>query len=173
MQMKIVIAFCYLRNLRERNWFEGLPWSNIDDQVMVIFLIWLLSKHQQVSELCHLEFLPGHQYWLEICCRGQDFGLVISCGGNHSWLPICCRRNQTGLAFSSRGHEDGLENLLGAFSQRPGAWWEFPWSPPWGTVLPPPPSACPTVFTNLWKSRGGIVVNGASREVPESNQWTP
>ena len=28
-------------------------------------------------------------------------------------------------------------------------------------------------WDNLWKSRGGIVVNGAPREVPESTQWTP
>ena len=28
-------------------------------------------------------------------------------------------------------------------------------------------------WDNLWKSRGGIVVNGAPREVPESTQWSP
>ena len=26
---------------------------------------------------------------------------------------------------------------------------------------------------NLWKSRGGIMVNGAPREVSESSQWSP
>ena len=26
---------------------------------------------------------------------------------------------------------------------------------------------------NLWKSRGGIMVNGAPMEVPKSTQWTP
>ena len=31
----------------------------------------------------------------------------------------------------------------------------------------------PLHWDNLWKSRGGIVMNGAPREVPESTQWTP
>ena len=29
------------------------------------------------------------------------------------------------------------------------------------------------LWDNLWKSRGGIVVNGSPREVPKSTQWSP